>query len=69
MSEVEYNYTIEDVAKKFSVTAETVRRWCREEKIKYFKWPGKKGGYRFSGEDLRDFVASENSKPVEEVQK
>ena len=67
MSGIEYNITIEAVAKNFDVTPETVRRWCRQEKIKYIKLPGEKGEYRFSKEDLIDFVARLNSEPVKEL--
>lgn len=69
MSEIAYNITIEAVAKNFDVTAETVRRWCRKGKIKFLKLPGEKGEYRFSKEGLTDFVAKQNSEPVEEVKK
>lgn len=68
MTELEYNHTIEDVAKMFNVTHETVRRWCRDNKIKFIKLPGQKGEYRFSKEGLREFIAYLNSQPVEETQ-
>ena len=57
----EFNLTIEDVAKIFGVNKETVRRWCRDSKIRYVKLPGEKGEYRFSNKDISDFV-TENSK-------
>lgn len=64
MREVGYKYAIEDVAGMFNVTAETVRRWCREKKIKHLKLPGVKGGFRFSDEDIKDFIARQNSEPI-----
>lgn len=66
--EKDYKLTIDDVAEKFNVTRETVRRWCRERKIRFIKLPGIKGEYRFSKEDVNDFIAVLNSEPVEEVQ-
>ena len=66
--ELEYNHTIEDVAKMFNITHETVRRWCRDNKIKFIKLPGQKGEYRFSKEGIREFIAYLNSQPVEETQ-
>jgi len=69
MSEVDYKYTIDDIAKKFNVTSETVRRWCREGKIKFLKLPGQKGEYRFSEENINDFVAILNSQPITEEDK
>jgi len=65
MSNLEYNHTIDDVANMFNVNKETVRRWCRDEKIKFIKLPGDsgKGEYRFSKNDLIDFVAKLNSNP------
>lgn len=69
MSEIDYKYTIDDIAKKFNVTSETVRRWCREKKIKFLKLPGQKGEYRFSEENINDFVAMLNSQPIAEEDK
>jgi len=58
MSELTYEITIDDVAKKFNVNKETVRRWCRNGKIKYIKLPGDsgRGEYRFSPSDLQVFI-------------
>ncbi|MGD9129273.1 MAG: helix-turn-helix domain-containing protein [Candidatus Woesebacteria bacterium] len=58
MSELTYNKTIEDVAVMFNVNPETVRRWCRDGKIKFIKLPGDsgKGEYRFSESDLKIFI-------------
>jgi len=61
MSEIAYVHTIEDVAKMFGVNPETVRRWCRSGKLKFFKLPGKKGEYRISMEDIKDFIARQNT--------
>lgn len=58
---IEYKYTVEDVAKMLTIKPETVRRWCREKKIKFIKLPGEKGGYRFSKEDIKDFIAQLNT--------
>lgn len=57
---VDYKYTVEDVARMINVKPETIRRWCREKKIKCLKLPGKKGEYRFSLEDVKDFIAKLN---------
>ena len=69
MMDLDYKYSIEDVAKKFAVNPETVRRWCREGKIKYIKLPGKKSKYRFSETGIREFIANSNDNdlPVEEA--
>jgi|GEM_PF-6589541 len=63
----DYRYTIDDLAERFSVTTETVRRWCREKRIGHIKLPGKKGGYRFSKEDVDNFIAYRNTQPIFEV--
>lgn len=57
----EYKYTVQDVAGMISVGEETVRRWCRDNKIKCLKLPGKKGEFRFSTEDIKAFVADLNT--------
>ena len=46
-------YTVEEVASKFGVHPETVRRLARDETL-----PGKKIGksWRFSDKDLQDFL-------------
>lgn len=69
MMDLEYKFTIEDVARMFSVNPETVRRWCREEKINFIKLPGKKSKYRFSEAGIRKFIAdsNDNNFPVEEA--
>jgi len=56
----EYKYTAEDVAEMVNVKPETVRRWCREKKIRHLKLPGAKGAYRFSQKDIKTFIASLN---------
>ncbi len=61
MKKIEYKYTVEDVAKMVNVKPETVRRWSREKRIKYLKLPGEKGGYRFSYQNIKDFIAKLNS--------
>ncbi|MFC1750355.1 helix-turn-helix domain-containing protein [Pseudomonadota bacterium] len=58
---VEYKYTVEDVAEMFTVSTETVRRWCRNKQISHVKLPGRKGGFRFTQEDIKDFVARQNT--------
>ncbi len=58
---VEYKYTVEDVAKMFTVSTETVRRWCRGKQISHVKLPGRKGGFRFTQEDIKDFIARQNT--------
>lgn len=63
--ETEYKFTIDDVAETFNVTRETVRRWCREQKIGYIKLPGEKGEYRFSQKNVDEFVATLNIEPVQ----
>lgn len=60
--EMDYKYTIDDVAETFNVNRETVRRWCREQKIGYIKLPGEKGEYRFSKNDIENFIAKLNMK-------
>lgn len=67
MSELNYNKTIDDVAIMFNVNKETVRRWCRDGKIKFIKLPGNsgKGEYRFSKADILDFVAELNTNPYD----
>lgn len=69
MMDLDYIFTIEDVAKKFTVNPETVRRWCREGKIKFIKLPGKKSKYRFSETGIREFISNSNDNdlPVEEA--
>ena len=67
MMELEHKYTIDDISEMFNVTKETIRRWCRNRKIKFIKLPGEKGGYRFSQENISDFIAKQNSEPIEEV--
>jgi len=57
----EYKYTTEDVARMVNVKPETVRRWCREKRIRHLKLPGAKGAYRLSEEDVRAFIASLNA--------
>ena len=58
----DYSYTIDDVAETFNVNRETVRRWCRERKISYIKLPGEKGEYRFSKNDIENFIKTLNMK-------
>lgn len=67
--DLDYKYSIEDVAKMFAVNPETVRRWCREGKIKFIKLPGKKSKYRFSETGIKEFIANskDNDLPVEEA--
>ena len=65
MREVGYKYTIDNVAETFSVNPETIRRWCREGKMKFLKLPGEKGEYRFSEGDIKDFIARQSSEPAE----
>jgi len=57
-----YQITIDEVAETFNVTRETVRRWCRERKIGYIKLPGEKGEYRFSKNDVENFIKTLNMK-------
>jgi|SRR3990167_10767933 len=56
----DYKYSVDDVAKRFRVTHETVRRWCRTNKIKFLKLPGVKGKFLFSNEDLKNFEKHAN---------
>jgi len=55
--QLDFKYTINEVAKRLEVTEETVRRWCREEKIRFVKLPLRRGEYRFSEEDVNEFVS------------
>lgn len=48
-------YTVKDVALRFNVTIETVRRWCRTDKIEYIKGQGTKGRILFSYEMIERF--------------
>lgn len=66
--EVEQKYTADEVAKMLNVTGETVRRWCREKKIGFIQFPGKKGEYRFSEKNVRDFLSSLNSNDMPVVE-
>ena len=50
------------MAETFNVNRETVRRWCRERKIGYIKLPGTKGEYRFSKEEIENFISALNMK-------
>ncbi|MBN1263455.1 MAG: helix-turn-helix domain-containing protein [Candidatus Pacebacteria bacterium] len=63
--QVEYKYTVEDIAEMLTVSTETVRRWCRNKQINHIKLPGRKGGFRFSKNDIVDFVAKLNSNPYD----
>lgn len=62
--EVDHKYTADEVAKMLNVTGETVRRWCREKRLRFVKFPGKKGEYRFAEKDIRDFLARLNSEAI-----
>ncbi len=57
----EYKHTVKDVAEMLNIKPETVRRWCREKKVKHLKLLGPKGAYRFSWEDIKALVASLNA--------
>lgn len=66
---LEFKYAVEDLMKMFSVSGETVRRWCRNEQIKYVKLPGTKGKYRFTQKAIEDFLDEygSNDYPVKET--
>lgn len=49
--------TVEDVAKRFDVSQETVRRWIRGGQLPVLDLGGPKMGYRIREGDLRAFVA------------
>lgn len=68
MMETKYPYTVEYLMEKLNVSGETVRRWCRDGKIKALKLPGSKGKYRFSQEAIEEFLDSigSNELPVKE---
>jgi len=53
----------------FNVSGETVRRWCRNDQIKYVKLPGSKGKYRFTKQAIMDFLDKygSNDYPVKEA--
>jgi excisionase family DNA binding protein len=53
-------YTIGQVAEKFGVSEETVRRWIRSEKIKA-EYLGGANGYKISAEAIEEFI-KENPK-------
>lgn len=67
--ETKYPYTVEYLMEKLNVSGETVRRWCRDGRIKSLKLPGSKGKYRFSQEAIEEFLDSlqDNDMPVKEV--
>lgn len=67
--ETKYPYTVEYLMEKLNVSGETVRRWCRDGRIKALKLPGSKGKYRFSQEAIEEFLDSlqENDMPVKET--
>jgi excisionase family DNA binding protein len=69
MMETKYPYTVEFLMEKLNVSGETVRRWCRDGKIKALKLPGAKGKYRFSREAIEEFLDSlqDNDMPVKET--
>jgi excisionase family DNA binding protein len=68
MMETKYPFTVEYLMEKLNVSGETVRRWCRDGRIKALKLPGSKGKYRFSQEAIEEFLDSigNNDMPVKE---
>ncbi|MEK8130266.1 helix-turn-helix domain-containing protein [Paenibacillus filicis] len=42
-----------NVAKMLNVSLETVRRWCRQDKIPSYSWGGK---YVIKGSDFKEFM-------------
>lgn len=69
MMDLEYKYTVEDLMKKFNVSGETVRRWCRSGQIRSVKLPGSKGKYRFTQQAIEEFLDTigGNDLPVKEA--
>ena len=43
-------WSVEEVASLFGVDRKTITRWCREERLPYFKTPG--GRYRFYASEI-----------------
>ena len=62
--DIEYKYTADEVAEMLNVTGETIRRWCRERRLRFVKFPGKKGEYRFAEKDVKEFLAELNMEPI-----
>ena len=62
--DIEYKYTADEVAEMLNVTGETIRRWCRERRLRFVKFPGKKGEYRFAEKDVKEFLAELNTEPI-----
>lgn len=50
--------TVEDVAKRLQVSAETVRRWIRAGQLPVLDLGGPKAGYRIKEDDLNAFLAA-----------
>lgn len=55
MEHIKY-WTPKEVAERFDVSAETVRRYIREKKLKAIRFGG---GYRISDEALQEFIDKE----------
>ncbi len=49
--------TVQDVAKRFQVSEETVRRWIRSGELPVLDLGGPKAGYRIRPHDLDAFMA------------
>lgn len=49
--------TVDDVAERLKVNAETVRRWIRSGKLEVLQVGGNKGGYRVHPDALDKFIA------------
>lgn len=50
--------TVQDVAERFDVSIETVRRWIRSGELPVLDLGGPRLGYRISEQDLAAFVAA-----------
>lgn len=53
IAETERAFTVQDVAREYRVTVDTVYRWIKDGRLRPMRLPG--GSYRFRREHLREF--------------
>ena len=59
--------TVAEVAERFRVTTETVRRWIRNGELPVLDLGGPKAGYRIKESDLARFIAERYGSPVKDA--